>query len=459
MNKQKPVILAIDDEADMLKTYESILKKNYQVITSESGKVGLGKLKTNSIDLVILDIRMPKMDGIEVLRTIKKEFPGTEVIMATGSKDVVSAVEAMKLGAFDYITKPFDVDELLIVIEKALEKNNLVRENIYLKETLSKSESWCGDIIGKSPQIEKIKELIKSIAKTDSTVLISGESGSGKEVVARAIHGLSSRKNMPFVAINCAAIPENLLESELFGFERGAFTGATERRIGKFEMADGGTLFLDEIGCMSQSMQSKLLRVLQERQFERLGGNIKVSVDVRIISATNIDFEKSIKEGKFREDLYYRLNVIPINMPALRERKSDLLLFITFFINKFNKEFNKKIKTVSPAVSQKLQDYDFPGNVRELQNLIERAVALAKGTTIEEENIFGLRASIESGANEEQRALKDSSALKDSVEEFERMKITQALKDAGWNQTKAAIKLGIARTTLSSRMLALGIRE
>lgn len=457
MNKQKPVILAIDDEADMLKTYESILKKNYQAITAESGKDGLDKLKKNNIGLVLLDIRMPKMDGIEVLRTIRKEFPEIEVIMATGSKDVVSAVEAMKLGAFDYITKPFDVDELLIVIEKALEKNRLVRENKYLKETISKSLP-CGNIIGNSPQIEKIKELIKSIAKTDSTILISGESGSGKEVVARAIHSLSPRKNMPFIAINCAAIPENLLESELFGYERGAFTGAMERRIGKFELADGGTLFLDEIGCMSPSMQSKLLRVLEEKSFERLGGNSKVSFDVRIISATNIDFEKSIKEGKFREDLYYRLNVIPIKVPPLRERKSDLLLFISFFINKFNKEFNKHIKTISPEVLHKLQDYDFPGNVRELQNLIERAVALVKGPTIEDENIFGLRGAETLPEDKEAAKAKDSSYLKNAVEEFERMKITQALKDANGNQTKAAIKLGIARTTLSSRMLALGIR-
>lgn len=452
MTKEKRSILVVDDEKDMLKTYENILKNDYSVLISNSGEDALSKLKKNQVDVAILDIRMPKMDGIEVLKKIKSHYPYIDVIMATGSKDVAPAVECMKLGAFDYINKPFDVKELLIIIEKALQNISLIKENAQLKEEL-KSVAPSLDIIGKSPQIERIRELIKSISQTDSTVLISGESGVGKEVVARAIHNSSKRQNKPFIAINCAAIPENLLESELFGFERGAFTGAVERKIGKFELADSGTLFLDEIGCMSPSMQSKLLRILEEKSFERLGGNAKISVDVRIISATNIDFDKSIKDGKFREDLYYRLNVIPINIPPLRDRREDIPLFVASFINKFNKEFRKNVKDLSPKVFGKLMQYGFPGNVRELQNLLERAVVLAKGDKIVEENIFGL------GGHETSIKPESGSNLLEACESFEREFILKSLKENNNNQTTTAEKLGIARTTLSSRLKALGIRD
>ncbi|MBI5701822.1 sigma-54-dependent Fis family transcriptional regulator [Candidatus Saganbacteria bacterium] len=451
---KKFTILVVDDEKDMLKTYENILKKEYRIIISESGIDALQKIERNDVDLVISDIKMPQMDGIELLKHIKEKHTHIDVIMATASKDVASAVQAMKLGAYDYINKPFDVSELKLIIERSLEKISLVKENIQLKETI-KSSNPSLDLIGHNKETQKIRQIIKDIAPTDSTVLITGESGSGKEIAARLIHNQSNRKNNPFVAINCAAIPENLLESELFGYERGAFTGAMERRIGKFELADSGTLFLDEIGCMSPTLQSKLLRIIEDRKIERLGGNAQIDIDVRIVAATNIDFEKTIKEGKFREDLYYRLNVIPIKMLPLRDRKDDLELFINFFIGKFNKEFNKNIRSVSPQVYSKLRAYNFPGNVRELQNLLERAVALTKGNMIEEEQIFGLRYS---SGNIQDENKPTSSDLKDALETFEKKIILNALAQSSDNQTKAAAKLGIARTTLSSRLLALGIR-
>lgn len=403
-------------------------------------------IKQESYSLILLDLKMPEMDGITALKKIKEFDPGLPVIIVTASRDIQSAVEAMKLGAEDYISKPFEVEELLVVAERALEKRKLKRENQYLKEVLKDSDSY-GDLIGRTPIIRKVMELIDAVAKTDSTVLITGESGTGKEIAARTLHKMSPRKERPFIALNCAAIPENLLESELFGHERGAFTGALERRVGKFELADTGTVFLDEIGCMSPAMQSKLLRILEDRIIERVGGGSPIRIDVRILSATNIDFAKYIKEGKFREDLYYRLNVIPLNMPPLRERKEDLPLFISYFLDKFNKELNKKIKGLTTTAHSRLMAYDFPGNVRELQNIMERAVALSKGDQISEENLFGLSASVNI----------TSQTLKAACEEFERSYIKGILSKTGGNQTKAAQILGVARTTLTARLKALGI--
>jgi len=449
MAKEKPPILIIDDEADMQETLRSILKKDYAPQTAASGEEGLSKLRSGNFDLILLDIRMPRKDGLAVLAEIKELESSLPVIMVTASKDIKSAVEAMKLGAEDFISKPFEVIELLAIVEKALQKRQLEIENRALKEILAESEAY-GDLIGKSPKISKIKELIKQIAPTDSTVLITGESGTGKEIAAKALHKISPRKNKPFIAINCAAIPENLLESELFGHERGAFTGAMERRLGKFELADQGTIFLDEIGCMSPAMQSKLLRVLEDQIIERVGGTSPIQVDVRVISATNIDFKKHISEGKFREDLYYRLNVIPVQMPPMRERKEDLPLFISYFLEKYNKDLNKKIKGLDPAAQALLSAYDFPGNVRELKNIIERAVALGRGEFIAEENLLGLSISPDP-------AVSTVLNLKDACDEFERNYVRGALKAAGGNQSKAAQILGVARTTLSSKIEALGV--
>ncbi|OGB87280.1 hypothetical protein A3H38_05535 [candidate division WOR-1 bacterium RIFCSPLOWO2_02_FULL_46_20] len=441
----KLIILVVDDERDMLETYESILRKNYKVITASSGQEALKISQVESLSLVLLDIRMPKMDGIEVLKKIKEQDPNLEVIMITASKDIASAVESMKLGAFDYITKPFDVKELKAIIEKALEKRSLVRENLYLRESLKDITAYY-DLIGKTPQMKKLYETIDKVAPTDSTILIHGESGTGKELVARAIHKKSKRAHKPFIAVNCAAIPENLFESDLFGHERGSFTGALERKLGKFELADGGTLFLDEIGCMPPAMQAKLLRVLEGKAIERVGGEKVVPIDVRLISATNIDFKKEITEGNFRHDLYYRLNVIPVTLTPLRERNSDIPLFVEYFINKFNNILNKNVKGLAKEAMAKLLNYPWPGNVRELQNLIERVIVLSAGKTICEDEI---PLSAQGGTK----------PLKESLDNFEIETIKKVIAENNGNISQAARSLKTARTTLLTRIKALGIQS
>jgi DNA-binding NtrC family response regulator len=439
-------ILAVDDEKDMLKTFASILKKKYSVITAESANQAFKTIQENNVDLVLLDIRMPEMDGIKALKKIKELDQNLEVIMVTALKDVASAVEAMKQGALDYVTKPFDVKELQALISKALEKRSLVMENIYLRETLKEATSYY-DLIGKTFQMKAIYEIINRVAPTDSTVLISGESGTGKELVARAIHKASKRAAKPFVAVNCAAIPENLLESELFGHERGSFTGALERKLGKFELANEGTLFLDEIGCMHPAMQAKLLRVLENRLIERVGGEKGIPVDARIISATNIDFAKEIKEKRFRHDLYYRLNVIPITLPSLKERKEDIPLFIEYFLEKFNRILNKKVTGFESQALQALLNYDWPGNVRELSNLIERVVVLSKGEVITKEELpFQSTAFVN-----------ENGGLKELLEYHEREIIKNALEKNKGNITLTAKFLDIARTSLITRLKVLGI--
>jgi len=453
MSSQKPIILAVDDEVDMLETFRSILSKKYNLLTAPTGSEALEILKNKSVSLVLLDIKMPKMDGLETLKEMKKQEPELDVIMITASKDVASAVEAMKLGALDYITKPFDVNELWICIEKALEKRALVKENLYLKESLKEATAFC-DLIGQTPGMKKIYELIDRVAQTNSTVLINGESGTGKELVARAIHKKSKRAHKPYIAVNCAAIPENLLESELFGHERGSFTGALERKLGKFELSDGGTLFLDEIGCMSAPMQAKLLRVLEDKIIERLGGEKGIPVDNRIISATNINFKKAMEEGNFRHDLYYRLNVIPIDLIPLRERKADIPLFIQYFLSKFNKELNKKIKGLDAKALQILMNYEWPGNVRELQNLIERMVVLSNDTLLTEKDV-----PLSNTVPELIMAVKGEASgfLRESLEVHERNLIIKALAESCQNRSQAAKILGIPRSSLNSRIEALGI--
>ena len=447
----KYTILAVDDEIDMLKTFESILKKKYHLLSAQSAEEALQKIEKENIDLVLLDIRMPKMDGIELLKIIKKTAQTLDVIMVSASKDLSSAIEAMKLGALDYIPKPFEVKELMAIIEKALEKRALVRENLYLKEVLAQASSYC-DLLGNSPLMKIVFENIDTVAKTDSRVLVTGESGTGKELVARAIHNKSPRAEKPFIVINCAAIPDNLLESELFGYERGAFTGALERKLGKFELADGGTIFLDEIGCMSMSMQAKLLRVIQDAVIDRIGGTASVAVDIRIVAATNIDFKKAIPEGRFREDLFYRLNVIPIHLPSLRERKEDIPLFLDYFINKFNKELNRSINGFDKEAVIVLKSYAWPGNVRELQNIVERMATLSSKPFFTKEdvekalNLSGTKVELPVNLNFNQ-----------AVANFEREYLKNILQEAGGNRSKAARILGIARTTLISKLDTLGL--
>ncbi len=445
MDSQKLTILAVDDEADMLETYRSVLFKKYNLLTSSSGGEALETLKNNSVSLILLDMKMPKMNGLEAMKKIKEQEPELDVIVITASREIATAVEAMKLGALDYITKPFDVKELQLIIEKALEKRALVRENLYLKAALKDATSY-GDLIGQTPGMKKLYETIDRVAPTDSTVLIHGESGTGKELVARAVHLKSRRADKPFIAVNCAAIPENLLESELFGHERGAFTGALERKLGKFELADGGSLFLDEIGCMPAPMQAKLLRVLEDKVVERVGGEKGIPVNVRIISATNIDFEKEIKNGKFRHDLYYRLNVIPVKLIPLRERKEDIPLFIQYFLDKFNRELNKNFKDLSEETLRSFMGYHWPGNVRELQNVVERMVVL------ESEEFLPSHSQPAVDKEEE-----DGGILKKALEEREKQLIAKALAQCGNNRSQAAKILGIARSSLNSKIESLGL--
>ncbi|MCX5726331.1 MAG: sigma-54 dependent transcriptional regulator [Candidatus Saganbacteria bacterium] len=448
MAKTKLNILLVDDEHDMITTLNSILMKKYNPIPVMSGKDALNKITTEKIDLVLLDIRMPEMDGVKALKKIKELDQDLEVIMITAVKDVKSAVECMKLGAYDYITKPFEVDELLSLIDKVLEKRSLIKENIYLKSVLKDGGNF-EDLIGQTQIINDIFKLIDKVAKTESTVLITGESGTGKELVAKALHNRSKRSDKPFVVVNCAAIPDNLLESELFGYEKGAFTGAGERKLGKFELADQGTIFLDEIGEVTPAIQVKFLRVIQDCKIDRIGGTKPIPVNVRIIAATNIDFKKHIEEKKFREDLYYRLNVIPIAMPPLRERKEDIPLFVNYFLDKYNKILNKKIKGFTPEAINALLSYRWPGNVRELQNLIERAVTLGNGEYISEKDL-----PIESPGKSINIKCID---LNKATEDFEKDYIKQALIEADGNQTRAAKILKMHRTTLVSKMESLGI--
>ncbi|MDQ1350361.1 MAG: two-component system, NtrC family, response regulator PilR [Acidobacteriota bacterium] len=372
-------ILVIDDDPSIRNMLAIVLKKSgFDVTCTESGKTALEKLKKESFDLVISDIKMPDISGIDLLKKIKVISPEIPVIMITAFASANDAVEAMKLGAEDYVTKPFSLDELKIIIDRAIYKTNIEKENIQLKSRLTDKEKF-ENIVGKNQKLLDIFEMVDTISKTDSSVLISGESGTGKELIARAIHNKSERSGCKFVSINCGALPENLLESELFGHTKGAFTDAYKDKQGLFEAADKGTLFLDEISEMSQKMQVKLLRALQERRIRRVGGNEELEIDVRIISATNKDLVEKMKTGEFRSDLFYRLNVISINLPPLRERRDDIPLLVKYFLKTFNEKFNRDIEGVEKDVLELFNSYPWPGNIRELENVVERAVALEKG--------------------------------------------------------------------------------
>ncbi len=380
-------ILLVDDDDSLRDMLSIVLKKEgYDVVSLENAMLALKILKKRSFDLIISDIKMPGISGIKLLSKIKSINNEIPIIMITAYASTNDAVEAMKLGAEDYITKPFNLDELKIIIDKALYKKNIERENVELRLKLSKEDKF-EDIIGNSSKILKIYELIDNISKTDSNVLITGESGTGKELIAKAIHSKSLRAAKNFVSINCGALPENLLESELFGHVKGSFTDAYRDKMGLFEQAEQGTIFLDEIAEMSQKMQVKLLRAIQERKIRRVGSNSEKEIDVKIISATNKDLETSMKESEFRPDLFYRLNVIPIKVPPLRERRDDIPLLMQHFLDKINKKFGKNIEGFEKKVIDLYMNYSWPGNVRELENFIERAVALEKNNIIGVENI------------------------------------------------------------------------
>ncbi len=378
MNK----ILVVDDERSMRDFLSIMLKKaGYDVATAVDGEEAVKILHKDIFDLVITDLKMPKVDGLQVLKTVKELSPDTVVIVITAFASTETALEAMKEGAYDYITKPFQIDEMKIKIQKAIEKRRLSAENVLLKKEL-KDRAVFDNIVGKSEKIERVFELVRKVSDSMSNILIYGESGTGKELIARAIHFNSRKKDKPFVTINCGALPEGLLESELFGHMKGSFTGAVFNKEGLFEVANGGTIFLDEIGETSPAIQVKLLRVLQDKEFKRVGGTKEIKVDVRIITATNRDLSKAVAEGKFREDLYYRLNVIPITLPPLRERADDIPLLADYFLYKFNKALNKNVKGFSPKTIELLCNYEWRGNVRELENVIERSVALLSNSEI-----------------------------------------------------------------------------
>jgi DNA-binding NtrC family response regulator len=449
----KPNILVVDDERSLRDSMQLLLQDLYEVHLASSGKEAIRIIKKNPIDLVLLDIRLPEIDGIEVLKIIKGIDDSIEVIMVTAVITVGKAVEAIRLGAYDYITKPFDIQSLCEQVAKLIEKKNLLKENLSLRQMIE-SDCQFEKIVGQSRQIREVFKIIEDVAQSNATVLITGESGTGKELAARAIHNRSPRKDKLFVALNCAAIPENLLESELFGHEKGSFTGAADRQIGKFEIANGGTLFLDEIGSLPLPMQAKFLRAIQEREIERIGSNRPIPIDVRIVAATNSNLKTAIKERRFREDLYYRLNVIPLQLPPLRERKEDIPLLATHFLYKYNHEFGKKIKGFKKEVLSLLANYDWPGNVRELENLIERLVVLTRGNQIESDKIPS-EIKGEGPGKDKPKETKFKAAVKKFEAEF----IRQALDKAAGRKGKAAKTLGIHRNTLLQLEKKLKIKD
>lgn len=443
MTSRKKHILVVDDERGVRESIKMTLKDRYRIAEAADGKSALAKMLKEPVDLVLLDVNLPDTSGIKVLKELKRMDETVNVIMITADNSVKTAVHAMKLGAYDYITKPFNIEELMQLTAKAIEKTALQKENLYLKASTTSSES---QIVGMSLKTTELLSLIETVAQSTSTVLLFGETGVGKELAARQIHKLSPRHNKFFVAVNCAAIPENLIESELFGHEKGAFTGACERYIGKFEMADGGTLFLDEVGTLPAAMQAKLLRVLQDKTIERLGGERPIRVDTRIISATNIDLKKAVEEGRFREDLFYRLNVIPVEVPPLRERKSDIELLANYFLKKYATAFGKEPKEFSPEAMSMLVSYRWPGNIRELENLVERLVVLSKNPSIDEEDLPREMTMRETAITEPEMEFK---SLKEATIAFEKSLIDKIISKAGGNKAKAAKILGIHRNTLA----------
>ncbi len=446
---ERATILVIDDEYGIRQSFDMVLKDQYQVLLVENGVEAIDIFTKRNVDLILLDILLPDIYGLDLLERLKNIDPNTEIIMVTAVKDIQTAVRAIKLGAYDYIVKPFVVEDLINIINRALEKNSLVKEVTYLRNELERHHAF-ERIIGKSEKMREIFDLISTISNSDSTVLIQGESGTGKELVARAIHNLSPRKKRPFVVINCAAIPSTLMESEIFGHIRGAFTGATRTTIGKLEIANKGTVFLDDIDTLSISMQAKLLRVIQEKEFERLGSNKVIKANVRFVAASNKDLKELMSRGGFREDLYYRLNVFPIKVPSLRERRSDIPLLLNYFLELHAKSTGKPPKQFSEKATKFLMDYDWPGNVRELQNIVERLFTIAKDSVIHLKDI--------SPFNVGKRQTKGMN-LREAVNTFEKQYIGDVLELVDGNRKRAAEILGIHRNTLLTKINELSIKK
>ncbi|HMK75273.1 MAG TPA: sigma-54 dependent transcriptional regulator [Thermodesulfobacteriota bacterium] len=468
-------ILIVDDDKSIRYSLKRMMEGKYSIVTAQNGEEALELLKQTSPDLIIMDIKMPGRSGIDVLKEMKSIDPKSLAIIMTAYGTTETAIEAMKYGAFDYILKPFPIPQMKGLVEKALSLRRMMKQEVAYASPEAKETDEGERIIGSSLKMQEIYKIVGQIAPSDVTVLLRGESGTGKELFARAIYQHSSRSNFPFLPVNCAAIPDTLLESELFGHEKGAFTGATSRRIGKLEQGQGGTIFLDEIGDMSLSTQAKLLRVLQEKCFERLGGMETIKVDIRLIVATNKDLEEAIANGKFREDLYYRLNVVSITIPPLKERKEDIPELVSYFLKKFNRELKKGIVGITPSAMEKIASYGWPGNVRQLENVLKRAMVLCQGEWILEDQLLFEKGWERQEAEEElsKKNVEDlldalfeelsnaptASQEMDMISSLERGLILRALQKTRGNQVQAALLLGINRSTLRGKMERYHIKK
>jgi DNA-binding NtrC family response regulator len=454
MTHKPKTILVVDDDEGMRDTLTAILKREYRVLRVASGEGALLVLNREDIDLMLLDVRLPGISGFEVLRIVKENFALIEVIMISAINEIETAVQAMKHGAYHYITKDFDYDQLRSLVGNASDRQDLNRQVLTLSAQVA-DQTEREFVVGPSKVTRDIIDLVQKIAKLSATVLILGESGTGKELLARKIHREAADPEAPFIAVNLAAIPRELVESTLFGHERGAFTGAHRQQLGKFELASNGTLFLDEIGDLRFDLQSKLLRSIQEGEIERVGGTKPIKTEFRLIAATNIDLEKAVKEGRFREDLFYRINVIPIKLPPLRERTEDIPLLTEFFLKRYNARFRKRVQGVSEPAMKMLRKYWWPGNIRELENLIERLVAVTDKDCLSEEDLpleFHF-------AQLEPRGVHSDSLFEDATNAFERNFILRALERNGWNVTETSAYLGIPLSTLKYKMDKLDVRQ
>ena len=451
-------LLIVEDEAKMRRLLElNLAEDGHSVRTAANAEAGLNALRQEKIDLIVTDLKLPGMNGLEFLQAVKRTNATIPVVVMTAFGTVETAVEAMKAGASDYVLKPFSMEEMKLIVKKELDVHRLREENRSLREALGQRYQF-RNIVARSPKMQEVLATVERVAPTNSTVLLGGESGVGKDLIARAIHEHSRRAAGPFIKINCTAIPENLLESELFGYEKGAFTGANTAKPGRFELADKGTIFLDEIGDVPGSIQVKLLHVLQDREFERLGGTKTLKVDVRVIAATNQDLRAALEQGTFREDLYYRLNVVPINIPPLRERKEEIPYLVDYFIARFAHESGKPITGITPAALKLLMDFHWPGNVRELENIIERAMALSTGTVIDVADIR-LDIAVSSPTAAAASGLATFPPEGVTLEQFEDEIIREAVHRAKGNKSQAARLLGLSRNALRYRLSKLGVPD
>jgi DNA-binding NtrC family response regulator len=452
LTANQPTILIVDDERNTREGLQRALQDRYDVLLAEDSQTAAQTLESTPIDVMLTDLRMPGVDGMGLLRRAMSLTNPPVCIMMTAYGSIENAVQAMQAGAYHYITKPVNLDELELVIQRALHSRRIETENVNLHEQID-HKFGLENIIGESPAMQQVFETVRQVAPSRATVLITGETGTGKELIAKAIHNFSPRKNAAFIAVHAAALPTSLLESELFGHEKGAFTGAVERRIGRFELADGGTLFLDEVGELEAQMQVKLLRVLEERAFERVGGAKTLQVDVRLVAATNKQLKKLVSEGKFRDDLFYRLSVVTVDLPPLRERRDDVPLLVKAFLNEFSRENGKQVRELTPEALNVLLAYDWPGNVRELRNAIEQMVVLARAERL---TVRDVPATIRGGADLTRINVVRTGM---TVEDAERQLIVQALKELDGNRTKAAQKIGISRRTLHRKLKQYGLEK